>query len=54
MSREHNNANAIALRGRNFDAETNRELLAIWLDTEFTSDPRHERRIGKIMDIERC
>ena len=52
MSRQHNDANALALRGRHFDPEMSRRILRVWLETPFTSDDRHDRRIGKIMALE--
>ncbi|MCL5269485.1 MAG: ribose 5-phosphate isomerase B [bacterium] len=52
MSRRHNNANVIAMRGREFAPEENRRLLGIWLDTPFDGGERHERRIGKITSLE--
>lgn len=53
MSREHNNANVLALRGRQFDPELNRRILGVWLETEFSGDERHQRRIDKIAALER-
>lgn len=47
MSRRHNDANAIALRGREFDLERNRAILGIWLETEFEGG-RHQRRVDKM------
>lgn len=52
MSRLHNDANVIALRGREFDPELNRRLLGIWLETAFSGDARHQRRIDKIEEQE--
>jgi ribose 5-phosphate isomerase B len=52
MSREHNNANVIALRGREFDPEENKHLLGIWLETDFAGGERHNRRIEKIKKLE--
>jgi ribose 5-phosphate isomerase B len=52
MSRRHNDANAIALRGRAGDGDINRKLLGIWLDTPFDGGERHERRIAKIGQLD--
>jgi ribose 5-phosphate isomerase B len=52
MSRLHNDANAIALRGREFDPERAARILGIWLDTPFSGDERHQRRIDKIRTME--
>ncbi len=52
MSREHNNANVICLRGRGFSDEENLKLLDIWLNEQFSSEERHKRRVRKIRDYE--
>ena len=51
MSRLHNDANVLALGGRVVDFEQGKNIVAIWLDTEFEGG-RHARRLGKIADIE--
>lgn len=48
MSREHNNANVIALRGRDFDPAENQRLLGIFLEGKFAGGERHERRVHKL------
>lgn len=53
MSREHNNTNVIAMRGREFDPEENRRLLGIWLDSEFSGGERHNRRLAKVAELEK-
>ncbi len=52
MSREHNDANILALGGRLMDQELGLEILQMWLDTPFAGG-RHARRVGKIAEIER-
>ena len=52
MSREHNDANVLALGGRFMDGELGLEILQMWLGTEFAGG-RHEGRLGKIAQIER-
>lgn len=52
MSREHNDANVLTLGGRLMDGELGLEILQMWLATAFAGG-RHERRIGKIVQIER-
>jgi ribose 5-phosphate isomerase B len=47
-SREDNDANIIALRGRGFSREKAKILVKIWLKTKFSNKPRHKRRIQKI------
>jgi len=50
---EHLNANVICLGGRVTDAEAAKKLVKIWLETQFSGDERHERRLEKIENIER-
>ena len=52
-SREHNNANILCLRGRNFPENKNLQLVKIFLNTKFSSKERHERRLRKIAIHER-
>ena len=47
LSREHNDANILALGADATDADTARELVRTWLTTPF-SGGRHERRVGKM------
>lgn len=51
-SREHNNANVLTLGGRLLSEETALETAATWLTTPFAGG-RHEKRVAKIMEIER-
>lgn len=51
-SREHNNANVICFGGRSQDPEEVKRLLKIWLDTQYSGDERHERRLNKIAELE--
>ncbi|MBI5700695.1 ribose 5-phosphate isomerase B [Candidatus Saganbacteria bacterium] len=48
QSREHGNCNVLALGGRYVDLENAKKIVAAFLATPFTDDPRHKRRIGKI------
>jgi len=48
MSREHNDANVLALGSRLIEPECARSIVDTWLDTEFTGEPRHIRRIRKL------
>jgi ribose 5-phosphate isomerase B len=52
MSREHNDANVLALAGRLTGRETGSEILRAWLETSFAGG-RHARRVDKIADMER-
>jgi len=50
-SREHNDANVLTLGARMLSPETAREIVALWLETEFAGG-RHQGRIDKIIAIE--
>jgi ribose 5-phosphate isomerase B len=52
MSREHNDANVLALGGRLMGPEMALDILKMWLEANFAGD-RHRRRIDKIADLER-
>jgi len=52
MSRQHNDANILVLGGRVLKPEVAGNILKMWLDTEFEQG-RHQRRLDKIMQIER-
>jgi len=51
LSREHNDANVLALGGRLMGRELATEILQVWLTTPFTGG-RHQRRVEKISQIE--
>ena len=52
LSREHNDANVLAMGGRIVAPELAREILWTWLETSFAGG-RHQRRINQIEEIER-
>lgn len=52
MSREHNDANVLAMGGRIVAPGLADEILRLWLATEFEGG-RHQRRVEQITDIER-
>ena len=49
-TREHNNANILCMGARVISPETCVELTDIFLDTPFSEDERHIRRLAKIPD----
>ena len=51
MSREHNDANVLALGGRVIGRDLALEIVSIWLKTQFEGG-RHEKRVEKISEIE--
>lgn len=48
LAREHNNANILVMPGRAAMYEPQETVLDAWLDTPFSNDPRHVRRIEMI------
>ncbi|HJR26735.1 MAG TPA: ribose 5-phosphate isomerase B [Acidimicrobiales bacterium] len=52
MSREHNDANVLAIGGRIVADGLASEILEVWLATPFEGG-RHERRVAQIAEIER-
>ncbi len=52
MSREHNNANVLALGARIVGADEAFRIVDKWLSAQFAGG-RHERRVEKIMAIEK-
>ena len=52
MSRQHNDANVLALGGRIVASGLADEIVAVWLTTEFEGG-RHLRRVQQIADLEK-
>ena len=50
---EHNNANILCLSGRFAGREDVFRWTKIWLETPFSSEDRHRRRVEKIVEIDR-
>lgn len=53
LSREHDNTNILCLGARVLDVESVKEIVKIWLQTEFSGEERHVRRLGKIEEVEK-
>jgi len=51
-SRLHNDANVLTLGGRVIGSELAKEIVQVWLETDFGGG-RHRRRVEKILQIER-
>jgi ribose 5-phosphate isomerase B len=49
MSREHNDANVLAMGGRIVAPGLADEIVALWLETKFEGG-RHQRRVDQIGD----
>lgn len=47
-SREHNDSNVLSLGARFLNTEEAIEAVETWLETEFSGEPRHIRRIKKL------
>lgn len=54
VTREHNDSNVLSLGARTVtgDPELAKKLVDIWLQTPFSGDERHVRRLKKISDFE--
>lgn len=48
LSREHNDANILSLGARFMAPEEAKEAVARWLETAFSNEERHRRRLDKI------
>ena len=51
-SREHNDANVIGLSGDWLDETTTKTIVQTWLQTSFSGEARHQRRLDKITQFE--
>ncbi|MBN2454428.1 RpiB/LacA/LacB family sugar-phosphate isomerase [Candidatus Woesearchaeota archaeon] len=51
-SKEHNDANVLALSGDWLTDEQAKAIVKAWLETPFSNEPRHAKRIRKIMALE--
>ena len=51
-AREHNNANILVLAGAYTDKTQADAILTAWLDTPYTAEARHQRRIDKVARLE--
>jgi len=49
--REHNNSNVLSFGARFINEESALKTVKLWLETPFTSEPRHLRRLEKIDNI---
>ena len=48
ITRQHNDANVLSLGARFLSEEETLEVVDLWLETDFSGDDRHIRRIQKI------
>ncbi len=52
LSRQHNDANILCLSGWQMSKKEAEKITKTWLNTHFTNEPRHKRRIQKIRRLE--
>ena len=52
LSKTHNNSNILSLGARFLNEEETKEVVKLWLETSFTEEERHSRRISKIKEYE--
>lgn len=48
LSREHNDSNVLSLSARFLSLDEAKEAVKLWLDTPFSDEERHKRRISQI------
>jgi ribose 5-phosphate isomerase B len=53
LAREHNDANLVSVGARMHDEPTALRLVEVFLDTRYTGEERHSRRIDMLSDYER-
>lgn len=53
LSRKHNNANILALAGRLESKDNKIDIVRTFLETEFSNEKRHIKRIEEIREIEK-
>ena len=53
MTRLHNDTNVMALGAGIVGENLALEIVDTWLGTEFSGDERHQRRINKVMELEK-
>ena len=52
LSREHNNANILSLAARFLSENEAKEAVKLWLETPFSEEERHKRRLEEIEKLE--
>lgn len=52
LTREHNDSNVLAMGQRIIGVELMKEIVRTWIQTDFSHDERHQRRIDKVRDLE--
>lgn len=52
LGRQHNDSNVLSLGARFLNIEEAQEVVALWLETDFSGEERHVRRLNKIANLE--
>lgn len=52
LTRLHNDSNMLAMGARIIGVEMMKEIVRVWVETPFSEDERHIRRIEKISELE--
>lgn len=52
LSREHNDANVLSIGARFVSEEEAKQAVKMWLETEFSGEERHKRRIAKLDQLD--
>lgn len=53
LARQHNDARVISLGGRMVSVEEAKAMVRVFLDTPFSGEDRHQRRIDMLLDYEK-
>ena len=53
MTRLHNDTNMMAMGAGVVPEELALQIVDKWLETPFSNEPRHQRRIDKVMALEK-
>lgn len=52
LTREHNDSNVLAFGQRIIGEELMKEIVRVWMNTDFSHDERHQRRIHKVSELD--
>ena len=53
LSRLHNDSNVLSIGARFVSGENALKAIKLWLETDFSGEERHKRRLKKISDLEK-
>lgn len=53
LTREHNDSNVLALGARVIGEDMMRDIVHVWLTTEFSELAKHQKRIDKLAEMEK-